>query len=119
MTIQTTQRWLWRKLTTVGGSWTSKPGNFGNAAGDKIQSGLSPLGKPLGKGLEQVGKPVGSVVDPLIGGVMRTGEAFGTQAGVGFGNKEGGPKAQEEAEGKKMKEPFGGKEQTGDNPLGL
>ena len=50
---------------------------------------------------------------------MRTGEAFGTQAGVGFGNKEGGPAKQEEAEAARMKEPVGGKEQTAENPLGL
>lgn len=38
---------------------------------------------------------------------------------IGFGNKEGGPAKQQEAEAQKMKEPIGGKEQNADNPLGL
>lgn len=50
---------------------------------------------------------------------MRSGEAFGDTVGVGFGNKEGGPAKQQEAEAGKMKEPIGGQEQTADNPLGL
>lgn len=64
-------------------------------------------------------KPVGSLVDPLVGGVMRAGETFGNETGVGFGNKEGGPAKQQEAEAEKMKTPLGGKEQNADNPLGL
>ena len=87
--------------------------------GDKIQGGLSPLGKPLGKGLETVAQPIGGIVNPLVGGLMRSGEAFGDTVGVGFGNKEGGPAAQQEAEGQRMKEQVGGKEQNADNPLGL
>lgn len=88
-------------------------------AGDKIQAGLAPVGKYAGKGLETVSKPVGSLVDPLLGGVMRAGETFGNEMGVGIGNKEGGPAKQQEAEAQKMKEPLGGKEQNADNPLGL
>lgn len=103
----------------VDGQWYAKPEGWGNSAGDKIQGALSPVGNYAGKGLETVSKPVGSLVDPLLGGVMRAGEAFGTQANVGYGNKEGGPAKQADAEGQKMKEPIGGKDQTGDNPLGL
>ena len=92
---------------------------MGNAVGDKVHSTLSPVGNTVGKGLETAGKPLGGIISPLLGGVMRTGEAFGTQANVGFGNKEGGPTKQAEAEGERMKQPVGGQEQTGDNPLGL
>jgi hypothetical protein len=63
---------------------------MGNAAGDYIQKGLNPVGQYAGKGLETVAKPVGGLVEPLVGGIMKSGEAFGEQAGVGFGNKEGG-----------------------------
>jgi hypothetical protein len=107
----------WQQQTD--GKWYTKPEGFGNAAGDKIQAGLAPVGKYAGKGLETVSAPVGSLIDPLVGGVMRTGEAFGEQANVGFGNKEGGPAKQAEAREKEAKEPFGGKEQNADNPLGL
>lgn len=50
---------------------------------------------------------------------MKGGKAFGEQAGVGFGNAEGGPAAAAEKEGERMKQPVGGEEQTADNPLGL
>jgi len=102
-----------------GGSWYSKPESMGNNAGDKVQSMLSPVGKYTGKGLGMVGSPVGGIVDPLLGGIMKGGKAFGEQAGVGFGNAEGGPGKAAEAEAERMKEPFGGKEQDADNPLGL
>ncbi|ETN39225.1 uncharacterized protein HMPREF1541_05448 [Cyphellophora europaea CBS 101466] len=102
-----------------GGSWYSKPEGYGNAAGDKVESVLSPVGKPLGKGLETAGKPIGGLVEPIVGGISKAGETFGNEMSIGFGNKEGGPAKQQEAEAAKMKEPLGGKEQTGDNPLGL
>lgn len=92
---------------------------MGNSAGEWIQGKLNPVGKYAGKGLETVGKPVGGIVDPLVGGVMRSGEGFGDTIGVGYGNKEGGPAKQQEAEAEKMKQPVGGQEQTADNPLGL
>ena len=92
---------------------------MGNAAGDKVQSALNPVGKYAGKGLETVSKPVGGVVEPLVGGVMKSGKGFGDTVGVGFGNAEGGPAKQAEAEGERMKKPVGGQEQTADNPLGL
>jgi hypothetical protein len=50
---------------------------------------------------------------------MRGGKGWGETLGVGYGNAEGGPAKAEEAEHQRMKEDLGGKEQTGDNPLGL
>ena len=84
-----------------------------------MQDKLNPVGKYTGKGFETIGKPVGGIVDPLVGGLMRSGEGWGDTLGVGFGNKEGGPAKQQEAEGERMKQSIGGEEQTGDNPLGL
>ena len=92
---------------------------MGNSVGDKVSGVLKPVGGPVGKGLETVTKPLGGIIDPLLGGIMRSGEAFGEQAGVGYGNKEGGPAKAGEAELEKLKKGEGGQEQTGDNPLGL
>lgn len=92
---------------------------MGNNAGEWVEGKLNPVGKYTGKGLETVAKPVGGIVDPLVGGVMKGGEAFGDQFGLGFGNKEGGPAKQQEAEGERLKQPTAGQEQTGENPLGL
>lgn len=100
-------------------AWYEKPEGMGNSAGEWIRDKLNPVGKYTGKGLETIGKPIGGVVDPLVGGVMRGGEAFGDTVGVGYGNKEGGPAKQQEAEGERMRQPVGGGEQTADNPLGL
>ena len=50
---------------------------------------------------------------------MKGGQAFGEQAGVGFGNSEGGPAKAAEAEKERVAKPLGGGEQTADNPLGL
>lgn len=58
-------------------------------------------------------------MEPLVGGVMKSGKGFGETVGVGYGNAEGGPAKAAEAEGEKMKQPVGGKDQTADNPLGL
>ena len=69
--------------------------------------------------LEKGAGPIGALVDPLVGGVMKSGKGWGETLGVGYGNHEGGPAKQEEAEYQKMKADLGGKEQTGDNPLGL
>lgn len=90
-------------------------GSYGNAAGDKIQSGLSPIGKPMGKGFEMIGRPLGGLVEPLVGGLMKTAGAFGDAAGVGAGNMD----HKRAAEAEERKEPVGGKEQTAGNPLGL
>lgn len=90
-------------------------GSYGNAAGNKLESALSSIGRPVGKGFETVTKPVGGVVDALVGGVMRGGATYGEIAGVGAGNMDK-KKAEEKAERHKE---VGGKEQTGENPLGL
>jgi hypothetical protein len=90
-------------------------GKYGNSVGDKIESGLSPIGKPLGKGLETVARPVGGLVDPLVGGLMRSAAAFGDAAGVGAGNMDHKRAAEEE----EKRRPIGGQEQNADNPLGL
>ena len=96
-----------------------KPEDMGNKAGDAIEGTLQPVGKYVGKGLETVSKPLGGVIDPLVGGLMRSGEAFGNQANVGFGNKDGGPAKAGEKEAAELKKGIGGKEESGDNPLGL
>ncbi|KAI4200057.1 MAG: hypothetical protein LQ350_004196 [Teloschistes chrysophthalmus] len=90
-------------------------GGYGNSVGSKVESGLSPVGRPLGKGLETVASPVGGLVEPLVGGVMKMGKGFGDQVGVGAGNQDG--KKREEME--RERKPVGGQEQTGGNPLGL
>lgn len=90
-------------------------GSYGNRAGSTINSALSPVGAPVGKGLETVARPVGNVVDAVVGGVMRSGGAHGDIAGVGAGNMD--KKTDEENE--RLREPLGGEEQTGQNPLGL
>jgi hypothetical protein len=90
-------------------------GKYGNSVGDKIESGLSTVGKPLGKGLETVARPIGGLVDPLVGGLMRSGAAFGDAAGVGAGNMDHKRAAEEE----EKRRPVGGQEQTAENPLGL
>jgi hypothetical protein len=92
---------------------------MGNNFGEKVQGALNPVGKYSGPALEKVGQPLGGVVEPLVGGLMKSGKGWGDTIGVGFGNEEGGPAKQQEAEHARMKEPIGGKEQTGDNPLGL
>lgn len=107
------------RVTGDSSSWYEKPESIGNKYGDKIQDTLSPVGEPVGNVLQKGTAPVGSLVDGTVGGIMRMGKGFGDQVGVGFGNEEGGPAKQKEAEGKRMKEDIGGKEQTADNPLGL
>ncbi|KAL8877795.1 MAG: hypothetical protein Q9192_008595 [Flavoplaca navasiana] len=90
-------------------------GGYGNAAGDKVSSTLSPVGKPVGKGLETVASPVGGLVEPLVGGIMKSGKGFGDTVGVGAGNQD--QKKYEEKESERAG--VGGKEQTAGNPLGL
>jgi len=102
-----------------GGAWYSKPEEFGSSIGGKIEDTLSPVGKHAGPVLEKGAGPIGAVVDPLVGGIMKGGKGWGETLGVGYGNAEGGPAKQQEAEHARMKEDLGGKEQTGDNPLGL
>lgn len=100
-------------------SWYQKPEDLGNSAGQKVENVLSPVGKHAGPVLENAGKPLGGVLGPTAGAVMNFGKGWGHEMGVGFGNEEGGPAKQQEAEAQKLKEPFGGKEQNADNPLGL
>lgn len=113
---QSKQSGGWMDTLGKGATWTEETGN---AAGDWVQDKLHPVGQYTGKGLEQVGKPLGGIIDPTVGAVMRGGEAFGNQLNVGYGNKEGGPAKQQEAEGERMKQPIGGEEQNAENPLGL
>jgi hypothetical protein len=102
----------------MGGEVNNPLSSYGNSFGNTIQEKLSPVGNVAGKGLEKLGGPVGGVVDPLLGGVMRSGGAFGTAFGVGAGNMDN-KKAAEAAEREKLKQEIGGKEQSGENPLGL
>lgn len=58
-------------------------------------------------------------MEPIVGGLLKSGGAYGEAAGVGAGNQDK-EKAQEKAEEQeKLHAPVGGKEQTGENPLGL
>lgn len=58
-------------------------------------------------------------MDPIVGGLLRSGGAYGEAAGVGAGNMDK-ERAEEQAEEYEKKHtPVGGKEQTGANPLGL
>lgn len=59
--------------------------SYGNDFGNTIEEKLSPVGNVAGKGFEKIGAPVGGIVDPLLGGVMRGGGAFGNLVGVGSG----------------------------------
>ena len=56
-------------------AWSTAPQAYGNKAGDAISSTLGKVGAPLGTGLEYGTRPVGSIVDTVVGGVMRSGEA--------------------------------------------
>ena len=76
---------------------------------------MSPVGKPLGKGLSMVASPVGGLVEPLVGGLTKSGDAYGAVAGVGSGNMEHRNREEQE----ELHKPYGGNEQTGENPLGL
>lgn len=92
------------------GSMLSAPGNFGNAAGDKIQGTLGKVGGPVGKGLETIAAPVGGLIDPLVGGISRAPDTL--------------KNAMQESEkvdqhNEDLEKPIAGQEQTGSNPLGL
>lgn len=62
-----------------------------------------------------MGSPIGGLVEPLVGGVMKSGKGFGDTVGVGAGNQD--KKKLEEMQ--RDKADVGGKEQTASNPLGL
>lgn len=114
---------FWEKLLLTPCQSSNRPpapflGSYGNAAGNKIESTLSPIGRPMGKGFQIVTKPVGGVVDAVVGGLIRSGAAYGEVAGVGAGNMDK-KKAEEKEEKAERHEEVGGKEQTGENPLGI
>lgn len=88
----------------------SAPGNFGNSAGAKIQGTLGKVGGPVGKGLSTVAAPVGGIIDPLVGGVFRAPDTL----------KNATQQTEEvDKHNEELAKPIAGKEQTGDNPLGL
>lgn len=71
---------------------------------------LSPLGDPLGKALNKGLSPVGSVVGGLA-------QPFGS--GASNTDKLRGTSKDAEASSSQSHSSLGGKEQTGQNPLGL
>ncbi|KAI9741197.1 MAG: hypothetical protein M1834_002910 [Cirrosporium novae-zelandiae] len=97
----------------------------GARASQKISKTLSPVGKPLGTVFEKTTQPVGALVGSTVGGVFKAGEAWGGVLGVGCGNEDlkrldEREEKRKEREWEKLRgEGFGGKEQTGENPLGL
>jgi hypothetical protein len=105
-------------LEIMGTAANNPLSSYGNNFGNTIEEKLSPVGNVMGKGFETVGRPVGGVVEPLAGGLMKSGGAFGSVLGVGSGNMD-----KRNAEKDRLKEELskevGGKEQTGENPLGL
>ncbi|KAL9113622.1 MAG: hypothetical protein Q9227_002360 [Pyrenula ochraceoflavens] len=88
-------------------------GKYGNAAGDKIEGTLGKVGQPVGKGLGYATKPVGSLVEPVVGGLMKSGNAFGSLVKEEYG------KPDSETQKEEMKKGLGNNEQDKDNPLGL
>lgn len=76
---------------------------------------MSPVGQPIGKGLETVAKPIGGLVEPIVGGLLGGGKAWGDVLNVGAGNMEHRNRDEEE----EKRRPVGGQEQTAENPLGL
>ncbi|KAL6720647.1 hypothetical protein ACLMJK_002572 [Lecanora helva] len=91
-------------------SFFSAPQNFGNSAGDTINSTLGKIGNPVGKGLETVAKPVGGIVDPVVGGLFRSHENFARASDEG---------KSVDKHNEELKQPIAGEEQTAGNPLGL
>ena len=88
----------------------SAPGNFGNAAGDKIQGTLGKVGGPVGKGLETIAAPVGGLIDPLVGGVFRAPDSL----------KNASMETEKvDKHNEDLEKPIAGQEQTAGNPLGL
>jgi hypothetical protein len=83
----------------------------------RVKGGLlSPLGDPLGKalntGLSPLGSVVGGVTSPLAEGASKVTKPAVGALGLG------GQKKEDESKGPGG-ESIGGKEQTGNNPLGL
>ena len=101
--------------------------SYGDSAGGKVQSVLSPVGKPLGAGLNQVAAPLGAIIGSVVDkGIMQGGEVAGAISGKGAGNmnmenmQEGWKRTLEEKkQDDALHEPLGGEEPSGENPLGL
>ena len=95
----------------TGSKWA--PSTYTNPAGEKIESTLGVVGKPVGDVMAKGAAPLGNIVDSVVGGVFRAGDMAQSKTGMG--------KDQDEAQkaDQAFKEPMGGKEQTGGNPLGL
>lgn len=71
------------------------------------------MGQPVGKGLGTVARPVGGLVEPVVGGLMKSGKGFNDMFKEEYGKPTSGEVKEELAKGE------GGEEQTGENPLGL
>lgn len=99
--------------TSTGSDGKWAPQRYGDAAGEKIDSTVGVVGHPVGKGLATVTAPVGNIVDSAVGGLTRAGEMAMSSSGMGQEQD----KAHKEDEA--FTKPIGGKEQTGQNPLGL
>ena len=79
-------------------------------AGEKIQGTLSKVGQPVGKGLETIAAPVGGLVEPLVGGLFKAPQTFGTASDMA---------KKEDEHNDFIDKPIAGQEKTADNPLGL
>ncbi|GME24091.1 hypothetical protein GTA08_BOTSDO07730 [Neofusicoccum parvum] len=107
---------------------TANPNNSneddGNQPSGILSKGLTPVGNGLGKVLSPVGAVVGTVTQPvtgIMGGVTKPvlDPALGERQDRS--QLMGGDKRAEDfgKQAQKDKEPVGGKEQSGSNPLGL
>ena len=79
---------------------------------------FDPVGSVLETGLKPVGYGLNTVTGPvtdIVGGVTRPTVGAGIEAG----KEKVGAADQKRQEEMKLKERIGGKEETGDNPLGL
>ncbi|GAM83341.1 hypothetical protein ANO11243_013280 [Dothideomycetidae sp. 11243] len=92
------------------------PEKVQNSKGEEKSGLLAPLGDPLGKaletGLSPIGAGVGKVTGPAAEGASNVTKPIMDSLGMG---DRGEMKQREELKGESM----GGKEQTGQNPLGL
>ncbi|KAF2090278.1 hypothetical protein K490DRAFT_63154 [Saccharata proteae CBS 121410] len=93
-----------------------------NAPSGILHKGLDPVGKGLGKGLSPVGALVGGITKPvtgIVGGITRPVLAPATGEADERSEVVGGNKKAEDFGDQSHRQPFGGKEQSGQNPLGL
>jgi len=94
----------------------SAPSDYGNKAGNAIDSTLGKVGHPVGKGLETITAPIGGVVGAVADAPFKAGEMATGKGESGKPVKEAMDQHDKDEETLKAK---GGKEQTGENPLGL